>query len=98
VKEIIYPDHHLYKEKDLVQIEQLSINNGAEAVVTTEKDAVKLFSYRRKTNHSPGAPQLRDTPKSRRIFGDPPLYTLRINFSTLDNNEIKNFLDKKRRI
>ncbi|MEW6410815.1 MAG: tetraacyldisaccharide 4'-kinase, partial [Nitrospirota bacterium] len=42
VKEIIYPDHHLYKEKDLVQIEQLSINNGAEAVVTTEKDAVKL--------------------------------------------------------
>lgn len=101
VKEIVYPDHHLYKERDLVKIEQQSHSNGVEAIVTTEKDAVKLLAYR-KTNHTPGAPQRGVPPKKQSFFWDLPLYALRINFSTFNDgaplNEIKNFLDKKRRI
>ena len=40
VEEAIYPDHHLYTTKDLAHIEKES--RGADWVVTTEKDMVKL--------------------------------------------------------
>ena len=49
VEEAIYPDHHLYTTKDLAHIEEKS--RGADWVVTTEKDMVKL--RRLKIDHLP---------------------------------------------
>jgi tetraacyldisaccharide 4'-kinase len=40
VKEMIFPDHHRFTSKDLIAIEKES--NGADWIVTTEKDIVKL--------------------------------------------------------
>jgi len=40
VKEAIFPDHHLYTTKDLSYIEEKA--EGADGIVTTEKDMVKL--------------------------------------------------------
>ncbi len=40
VGEAIFPDHHLYTAKDLSHIEEKA--KGAEGIVTTEKDMVKL--------------------------------------------------------
>ncbi len=40
VKEVIFPDHHLYTTKDLASIEEKG--KGVDWVVTTEKDMVKL--------------------------------------------------------
>lgn len=40
VREAIFPDHHLYTTKDLPSIEEKS--KGADVIVTTEKDMVKL--------------------------------------------------------
>jgi len=40
VGEMIFPDHHVYTPKDLASIEEAS--KGADQVVTTEKDMVKL--------------------------------------------------------
>jgi tetraacyldisaccharide 4'-kinase len=40
VGEAIFPDHHLYTTKDLSYIEEKA--KGADGVVTTEKDMVKL--------------------------------------------------------
>jgi len=39
---IKYRDHYWYSEKDLIQIRQTAVRMGAEAIVTTEKDAVRL--------------------------------------------------------
>jgi tetraacyldisaccharide 4'-kinase len=40
VKEMIFPDHHLYSAKDMAVIEEKS--RGMDRVVTTEKDMLKL--------------------------------------------------------
>jgi tetraacyldisaccharide 4'-kinase len=40
VSEVIFPDHHFYTNKDLFLIEEK--NKGADYIVTTEKDMVKL--------------------------------------------------------
>jgi tetraacyldisaccharide 4'-kinase len=37
-----WPDHHPYRERDVVRVHQLARRAGASALVTTEKDAVKL--------------------------------------------------------
>lgn len=37
-----FPDHHCYSEKDLKKITEASQNKNVDAVVTTEKDAVRL--------------------------------------------------------
>jgi tetraacyldisaccharide 4'-kinase len=41
VKEVIFPDHHLYTTKDLNSIQKEV--NKADLIVTTEKDMVKLM-------------------------------------------------------
>ncbi len=41
-----YPDHHLYTQEDILDIENKARECGAEFVVTTEKDAVKLEGIR----------------------------------------------------
>ena len=38
----LFPDHHLYARSDIERIESLARQSGAEAIVTTGKDAVKL--------------------------------------------------------
>lgn len=40
--EYIFPDHHFYKQKDIEKIENSAAQSGAEALITTAKDAVKL--------------------------------------------------------
>lgn len=37
-----WPDHHAYRERDVLRVHQLARRTGATALVTTEKDAVKL--------------------------------------------------------
>jgi tetraacyldisaccharide 4'-kinase len=37
-----FPDHHRYTEGDVEQIRRAAATSGAGAIVTTEKDAVKL--------------------------------------------------------
>ena len=41
VKEVIFPDHHLYTKKDLFLIKEKS--KGVDTIITTEKDMVKLI-------------------------------------------------------
>ncbi len=41
-KHFIFRDHHWYTEKDLKKIEDYCSKNGISAIITTEKDAVKL--------------------------------------------------------
>ncbi len=40
----VYPDHHFYSEKDLQKITDAAESTGAEGLITTEKDMVKLRS------------------------------------------------------
>ncbi len=40
IGEAIFPDHHLYTNKDLSYIKEKA--KGADGIVTTEKDMVKL--------------------------------------------------------
>jgi tetraacyldisaccharide 4'-kinase len=42
VRELSFPDHHWYTTSDLEQIDAAARANGADLVVTTEKDAVRL--------------------------------------------------------
>lgn len=42
VEELVFPDHHVYSGTDLDRIRHLAERDGAEVVVTTEKDAVKI--------------------------------------------------------
>jgi tetraacyldisaccharide 4'-kinase len=37
-----WPDHHAYRERDVARVGQLARHAGASALLTTEKDAVKL--------------------------------------------------------
>ena len=37
-----FPDHHVYKQSEIRNIEKEAIQNGAEVLLTTAKDAVKL--------------------------------------------------------
>lgn len=37
-----FPDHHWFTKRDLDRIEELLIRTGAEMIVSTEKDAVRL--------------------------------------------------------
>ena len=40
-----YSDHHKYTESDLKELEQNALSRGAEAIITTEKDYVKISEY-----------------------------------------------------
>jgi tetraacyldisaccharide 4'-kinase len=37
-----FPDHHRYTASDIERIKQEASDAGAEAIITTEKDAVKI--------------------------------------------------------
>jgi len=39
-----FPDHHVYSQAEFREFEQAALTSGAEAIVTTAKDAVKLVS------------------------------------------------------
>jgi tetraacyldisaccharide 4'-kinase len=39
-----FSDHHRYTEEDIRDVESIALANGAEALITTAKDAVKLLS------------------------------------------------------
>jgi tetraacyldisaccharide 4'-kinase len=39
-----FPDHHVYSQAEFREFEQATLTSGAEAIVTTAKDAVKLVS------------------------------------------------------
>jgi tetraacyldisaccharide 4'-kinase len=41
-REIVFRDHHWFSRRDLVVIQQAAVDAGADLVVTTEKDAVRL--------------------------------------------------------
>ncbi len=41
-RELIYPDHYEYKQKDLTSIKQLAKEMKVDTIVTTHKDAVRL--------------------------------------------------------
>ncbi len=41
----IFPDHHIYRQEDLVEINNLFQEKQADFLVTTEKDAVKLADF-----------------------------------------------------
>jgi tetraacyldisaccharide 4'-kinase len=41
-----FKDHHWYTEKDMVKIKQSAVKSGATALVTTEKDGVRLIGLR----------------------------------------------------
>ncbi len=44
LEKCIYPDHHEYTQLDLVEINRKSIETGADMIITTEKDAVRLMN------------------------------------------------------
>ncbi len=48
VSEVSFPDHHSYVAEDIDEIEEKGMGAGAEFIVTTEKDAVKLEQFRDK--------------------------------------------------
>ena len=45
IKEVIFPDHHRYSQQDLDSIEKKG--KGADWIVTTEKDLVRLVHLER---------------------------------------------------
>ena len=53
VRELPFPDHHWYTVSDVERIEAAARDSGADLVVTTEKDAVRL-------RPRPGSPSPRD--------------------------------------
>jgi tetraacyldisaccharide 4'-kinase len=46
VSSVALPDHHRYTESDLALIGAAVRASGAEVIVTTEKDAVRLVGWR----------------------------------------------------
>lgn len=44
-KHFIFRDHHWYNKKDLEKIKDYCFKNNIEAIITTEKDAIKLKTY-----------------------------------------------------
>ena len=49
---LVYPDHHRYTEWDWQEVRRGSAAAGASAIVTTEKDLIRLRPFRR--DHEPG--------------------------------------------
>ena len=82
-----YPDHHWYGEEDWTGIQEAARKAGAEAVVTTEKDAVSL----REGGFLSG-----DGKKSQRSSpGAPALYFLKVEFQITRGEEILDVALKK---
>jgi tetraacyldisaccharide 4'-kinase len=46
--ENFFPDHHAYTQKDIDEVFQTARDTGADAIITTEKDAIRLERF----NHS----------------------------------------------
>ena len=46
-KKLIFPDHWPFSEKDIDEINRVSIKDGLESIICTEKDYVKLFEFRK---------------------------------------------------
>lgn len=42
-----YRDHHTYHERDILDLKERALSRGAEIMITTEKDAVKINAYAR---------------------------------------------------
>lgn len=42
VREIVFRDHHWFSRRDLAVIQQAAVDTGADLIVTTEKDAMRL--------------------------------------------------------
>ena len=45
VNTLVYRDHHPFVETDLAKIDRARLSHGAEYVVTTEKDLVRLLPH-----------------------------------------------------
>ena len=45
-REMSYPDHHAYSRRDVAHIVRTAAAQGADVIVTTEKDLVRLLPYR----------------------------------------------------
>ena len=41
-----FPDHHNYNRLDIKKIEQRAKTNGADYLITTEKDLIKLSGFK----------------------------------------------------
>jgi len=46
VSENFFPDHHAFRQEDLERVTQAATETGADAIVTTEKDAVRLEGFK----------------------------------------------------
>lgn len=55
VREIVFRDHHWFSRRDLAAIQQAVTDTGADLVVTTEKDAMRLESVRHASGGTPWA-------------------------------------------
>ena len=53
VGEVVFADHHQYTQRDLQAIQDRARRDGAELVVTTEKDAVKIGQLVRSQDDGP---------------------------------------------
>ena len=53
VGEVVFADHHQYTQRDLKAIQDRARRDGAELVVTTEKDAVKIGQLVRSQDDGP---------------------------------------------
>ena len=47
VEQMEFPDHHWFDERDVARVENAAHASGATAVITTEKDAVRLADVNR---------------------------------------------------
>jgi tetraacyldisaccharide-1-P 4'-kinase len=45
VRFLAFPDHHHYRNEDIAGIRREAAEAGAEAIVTTEKDGVRLEAF-----------------------------------------------------
>lgn len=55
VREIVFRDHHWFSPHDLDTIEQAAVDDGADLVLTTEKDAMRLEGVRTASGRTPWA-------------------------------------------
>jgi tetraacyldisaccharide 4'-kinase len=46
-EQMAFPDHHWFDERDVARVESAATASGATAVITTEKDAVRLAGVNR---------------------------------------------------
>ena len=46
-EQVVFPDHHWFDERDVARVEGAAKTSGATAVVTTEKDAMRLADVNR---------------------------------------------------